>query len=81
MTIERRVAKLEDQVEHTVDEVTESSKQLAIHEERISGESGIIKTVNEVKEEIRFLKRSNYALAGSILVAAIGYYVFSGGPA
>lgn len=74
-----RTEKLEEQVREMVHELVETSKMTAVHQERISGENGLVRHLNEVKDEIRSLKRSNYTLLGGLVLAAIGYYVLSGG--
>lgn len=62
--LERRSSTFEDALHSERDRVTR-------HEEQISGESGLLALMHELKEEMSSVRKALYAAAGGAVFAAI----------
>lgn len=73
--IAQQVTSLERRQDGTERDVERIDRQVAVHEEQISGATGLVKAMERLGEKVDSLNKALYTFAFSFIIAAIGIAV------
>ena len=74
-TLAYRVQQLEDNLRGHVATAQPALMLLAEHDEQINGKRGIQTTIDELRDEVRTLRRALWGAAITVAVSAVGFAV------
>ncbi len=77
--IEHRLKELERDVEKIEGVADTAAAKVALHHEQISGDRGLQKAIEELKDELTALRRSMYAVATAVVGGAVLMVLQQGG--